>query len=322
MFLDDFIRGRIRWDADRVVGDFVILRSNGMPVYNFCVAVDDVLMNISHVIRGDEHLSNTLRQLLVMEALGARPPIYSHCSLILAPDKSKLSKRNGAASIDDFRQRGILPQAMRNYLLLLGWSSTRNTEVFLSLKDMVDDFLLSGLSKAPCVFSLDKLAWFHRQHMKKQSFEDITERVLEAASEPDVPLFRDFKSLSEEDVTLMRKYCEPSLTATQRQNMSTEEMFATCKRRLAAALTSICIQNDTSKNPFVVTPHSVRQACEEVADYPFESTLQTHDGKTRKSVHVGIVNASSSRGGMITYFISPACMILDVRVVFLQKRNY
>ncbi|CAE7546115.1 unnamed protein product, partial [Symbiodinium microadriaticum] len=90
VFLEDYIRGRVRWDASRVLGDFVILRSNGMPVYNFCVAVDDILMKISHVIRGDEHLSNTLRQLLVMDALGARPPVYSHCSLILAPDKSKL----------------------------------------------------------------------------------------------------------------------------------------------------------------------------------------------------------------------------------------
>ena len=278
MFMDDFIRGRIRWDANRVLGDFVILRSNGMPVYNFCVAIDDVLMKVSHVIRGDEHLSNTLRQLLVMEALGARPPIYSHCSLILAPDKSKLSKRNGAASVDDFRRRGYLPQAMRNYLLLLGWNPLNRT-TYMSAPQMIDNFLLSGLSKAPSVFKLNKLAKFQWYHVRALGFENITERVLEVANSSHPSLFRDFKSLSGEDVALMRRYCEPLLNATQRPSMSPEEMFNKCKKQFAAVLTSICLQNATHKSPLLITNESLWRACAEAAMYPLEETIQTDEGK-------------------------------------------
>lgn len=262
----------MRWDASRVLGDFVILRSNGMPVYNFCVAVDDVLMKISHVIRGDEHLSNTLRQLLVMEALGARPPVYSHCSLILAPDKSKLSKRHGAASVDDFRKHGFLPQAMRNYLALLGWSSVNNTEVYLKMNDLVDDFLMSGLSKAPCVFDRQKLSWFHRTHMKKQGFENITRSVLECAGNATPSVFREFNSLSAEEVEQLKTWCAPLNTDSR---MSPQEMFEECKKKFASTLTSICIQNETKQNPFMVTNETLWHACEEAAAYKLEETVKT-----------------------------------------------
>jgi glutamyl-tRNA synthetase len=120
VYIDDAVRGRVTWDTDSSLGDFIILRSNGVPVYNFCVAVDDCRMKITHVIRAEEHLTNTFRQLLVFEAMNHRPPTYAHCSLILAEDRSKLSKRHGATSVNQFRLDGYLAEAMLNYLASLG----------------------------------------------------------------------------------------------------------------------------------------------------------------------------------------------------------
>lgn len=127
--IQDRIRGEVSWNTD-AVGDFVLVRSNGLPVYNFCVAVDDSLMGITHVLRAEEHLPNTLRQVLVYEALGYPTPEFAHMSLILAPDRSKLSKRHGATSVGDFREQGYLPQAMVNYLSLLGWNDGTEKEVY------------------------------------------------------------------------------------------------------------------------------------------------------------------------------------------------
>ncbi|MED6179488.1 hypothetical protein PIB30_001251, partial [Stylosanthes scabra] len=118
--INDIIRGEVSWNLD-TLGDFVIMRSNGQPVYNFCVTVDDATMAISHVIRAEEHLPNTLRQALIYKALGFPMPNFAHVSLILAPDRSKLSKRHGATSVGQFREMGYLPEAMVNYLALLGW---------------------------------------------------------------------------------------------------------------------------------------------------------------------------------------------------------
>lgn len=127
--INDKIRGEVTWNTD-AVGDFVLVRSNGLPVYNFCVSVDDSLMGITHVLRAEEHLPNTLRQVLVYEALGYPQPEFAHMSLILAPDRSKLSKRHGATSVGDFREQGYLPQAMVNYLSLLGWNDGSEKEIY------------------------------------------------------------------------------------------------------------------------------------------------------------------------------------------------
>jgi glutamyl-tRNA synthetase len=130
VFIDDMVRGRVTWDAEASLGDFIILRSSGMPVYNFCVAVDDASMKITHVIRAEEHLTNTLRQILVLEALGYTPPTYAHCSLILGSDRSKLSKRHGATSCKQFSEQGFLPDAMVNYLAALGWNDGTTKEIY------------------------------------------------------------------------------------------------------------------------------------------------------------------------------------------------
>ena len=162
--IQDAIRGEVSWATD-AVGDFVLVRSNGLPVYNFCVAVDDALMRITHVLRAEEHLPNTLRQVLVYEALGYPQPQFGHVSLILAPDRSKLSKRHGATSVGEFREQGFLPAAMNNFLALLGWNDGTTREIF-SLDELVDAFSLERITKSPAVFDKAKLGWVNGQHLR------------------------------------------------------------------------------------------------------------------------------------------------------------
>lgn len=176
--IDDVVRGTVSWDADSTVGDFILLRSSGVPVYNFCVAVDDAMMGISTVIRAEEHLTNTLRQGLILDALGAPRPRYAHCSLILGEDKQKLSKRHGATSCDQFRLDGFLPDAMINYLALLGWNDGTDNEIF-SREELIEVFDLNRVVKSPSVFDMEKLKWVNSQHIKQMKVENL------------VPLVRD-----------------------------------------------------------------------------------------------------------------------------------
>ena len=162
--IDDMVRGRVGWDTN-TLGDFVILRSNGLPVYNFCVAVDDATMEISHVIRAEEHLPNTLRQALVYQALGFPMPKFAHCSLILAPDRSKLSKRHGATSVGQFKELGYLADAMVNYLALLGWNDGTEKEIYTP-GELSEAFSLERITKSPAIFDLDKLRWMNGQHLR------------------------------------------------------------------------------------------------------------------------------------------------------------
>jgi glutamyl-tRNA synthetase len=174
--IDDAVRGTVGWDADATVGDFILLRSSGMPVYNFCVAVDDALMGITTVIRAEEHLTNTLRQCLILEALKYPAPKYAHCSLILGEDRSKLSKRHGATSVDQFRAQGFLPDAMLNYLALLGWNDGTEQEVF-SRQELIDRFSLNRVVKSPSVFDMAKLRWVNGQHLRALPDENLVPLV-------------------------------------------------------------------------------------------------------------------------------------------------
>ncbi|KAF3777641.1 Glutamate--tRNA ligase [Nymphaea thermarum] len=169
--IDDLIRGEVSWNLN-TLGDFVILRSNGQPVYNFCVTVDDATMHISHVIRAEEHLPNTLRQALIYKALGFSMPHFAHVSLILAPDKSKLSKRHGATSVGQFREMGYLPQAMVNYLALLGWGDGTENE-FFTIDELVSKFSISRVNKSGAVFDSTKLRWMNGQHLRALPSNDL-----------------------------------------------------------------------------------------------------------------------------------------------------
>jgi glutamyl-tRNA synthetase len=174
----DKVRGIVSWETDAaLLGDFVILRSNGMPVYNFCVSVDDAEMQITHVIRAEEHLSNTLRQMLILEALKFKPPTYAHCSLILGSDRSKLSKRHGATSVTQFSQQGFVPEAMLNYLANLGWNDGTNKEIYTP-QELCEAFSLERIVKAAAVFDMDKLRWINAQHLRLRTAEQMRPIVL------------------------------------------------------------------------------------------------------------------------------------------------
>lgn len=162
--IDDLIRGKVGWDTD-TLGDFVILRSNGIPVYNFCVAVDDATMGITHVLRAEEHLPNTLRQALVYDALEFKRPIFGHMSLILAPDRSKLSKRHGATSVGQFKEQGYLQKTMINFLALLGWNDGTEKEIY-EVDELAPLFEIERINKSPAVFDTVKLNWMNGQHIK------------------------------------------------------------------------------------------------------------------------------------------------------------
>ena len=161
---NDIVRGDVSFESV-VVGDFVLLRSGGVPAYNFAVVVDDALMEISHVIRGEDHISNTPRQLLLYEAFGWKPPRFAHVSMVLGPDHSKLSKRHGATSVSEFRETGYLPEALANYLALIGWSPGDNEEV-LPLEELARRFRLEDVGKSAGVFDPEKLAWVNRHYLK------------------------------------------------------------------------------------------------------------------------------------------------------------
>eukprot|EP00591_Stephanopyxis_turris_P005639 CAMPEP_0195506880 /NCGR_PEP_ID=MMETSP0794_2-20130614/425_1 /TAXON_ID=515487 /ORGANISM="Stephanopyxis turris, Strain CCMP 815" /LENGTH=882 /DNA_ID=CAMNT_0040633345 /DNA_START=220 /DNA_END=2868 /DNA_ORIENTATION=- len=176
--IDDAVRGTVAWDAEATVGDFILLRSTGVPVYNFCVAVDDASMGITTVIRAEEHLTNTLRQGLILDAVGAPRPRYAHCSLILGEDKQKLSKRHGATSCNQFRLDGFLPDAMINYLSLLGWNEGGEEEIY-TREELIDAFDVDRIVKSPSVFDMDKLRWVNSQHLKMYAIEEITPLVEE-----------------------------------------------------------------------------------------------------------------------------------------------
>ena len=160
----DLVRGEIRFHTD-IIGDQVILRSDGNPAYNFAVVVDDGLMEITHVVRGEDHISNTPRQLLIYDALGFTPPAFGHVAMVLGPDHTKLSKRHGAVSVDEFREKGYLPEALLNYLALLSWSPGEDQEV-VPLAEMAKRFSLSHVGHSASVFDEEKLAWVNRHYLK------------------------------------------------------------------------------------------------------------------------------------------------------------
>ncbi len=163
---DDLVHGLTSFSGD-VIGDPIIVRSDGNPAYNFAVVIDDHLMGITHVIRGDDHISNTPRQLAVYQALGWPAPAFAHLSTILGPDRTRLSKRHGATSLESFREMGVLPEALRNYLALLGWSPADGKTEILSDAGLIAQFSLDHITKSPAVFDQEKLNWLNRHYMKQ-----------------------------------------------------------------------------------------------------------------------------------------------------------
>ena len=173
--VDDVIRGEVRFE-NRLTDDLVIARGDGTPLYNFAVAVDDAEMGITDVVRGDDHLSNTPKQLLVLEALGFAAPRYAHLPLLHGPDGKKLSKRHGAASVQELRDAGYLPEAVRNYLALLGWGTDDDTTI-LSTDELVERFAIERVGRASAIFDEKKLRWLNGRFMRELDLDRYVEAV-------------------------------------------------------------------------------------------------------------------------------------------------
>jgi nondiscriminating glutamyl-tRNA synthetase len=169
--INDVVKGEVVFKAGSV-GDFALLRSNGMPTYNYACVIDDGLMKITHVLRGDDHLSNTVKQVALYEALGWPVPVFGHVSMILGPDGSKLSKRHGATSVEEFKARGYLPEALVNFLALLGWSHPEGKEI-LTKEELISSFSLERLVKNPAIFNPDKLRWMNSEHIRMKDTKEL-----------------------------------------------------------------------------------------------------------------------------------------------------
>ncbi|MCJ7744980.1 MAG: glutamate--tRNA ligase [Actinobacteria bacterium] len=174
--VNDLLRGEVAVDASEI-DDFVILRSDGTAGFHLAVVVDDTTMEITHVIRGDDHLTNAVRHVLLFNAFGVEPPLFLHHSLLMGPDGAKLSKRHYATAVSDYRERGYLREALVNYLALLSWSPGDDREIF-SLPELAREFSIKGVSASKAIFDLEKLNWLNRQHMKMRSDAELTDLVM------------------------------------------------------------------------------------------------------------------------------------------------
>ena len=222
--VDDLIKGQVTFDNAQL-DDLIILRSNGLPTYNFGAVVDDAVMRITHVIRGDDHLNNTPRQILLYRALGYDPPQFGHLPMILGPDKVKLSKRHGATSVLEYQEAGYLPEALVNYLVRLGWSYG-DQEVF-AVPEMIEKFTLDRINKAPAAFDPEKLLWLNSHYLKHADVKRVADLLvpflrrqglLAAHGQPDQTwLERLVKAFRERSRTLLEMaqhaapYCQDSL---------------------------------------------------------------------------------------------------------------
>jgi glutamyl-tRNA synthetase/nondiscriminating glutamyl-tRNA synthetase len=181
---DDIVRGTVTFRTEQI-GDPVLVRSDGMPAYNYAVVIDDELMKVTHVIRGEDHISNTPRQVLLYEAFGWQPPKFAHLSLVMGPDHTPLSKRHGATSVAEFRQKGYLPEALINYLALIGWSPGDGAEI-LPPAELARRFDLSAVAHSAGIFDEDKLAWVNRHYLKSTDPDTLTEIAIPFLREPGI----------------------------------------------------------------------------------------------------------------------------------------
>jgi len=175
-YVEDLLRGKISFE-NKLIGDFVLLKSDETPTYNFANVIDDTLMKITHVIRGDDHLSNTPRQILIYQALNFQTPQFAHLSMILGKDGTKLSKRHGATSISYYRKKGYLPWAVVNYLALLGWSTSDSQQLF-SKEELIKKFNLERVGKNPAVFDIKKLEWMNGEYIRRMKPEEVASLLI------------------------------------------------------------------------------------------------------------------------------------------------
>jgi nondiscriminating glutamyl-tRNA synthetase len=183
---DDLVRGQVTVPGDQL-GDFIIARAGGMPMYNFACVIDDHLMSISHVVRGDDHVSNTPRQILIYQAFGWTLPQFAHIPMILGPDRQRLSKRHGATSVDQYREEGYLPETLINFLSLLSWSSASGEEI-LSIPQLIEEFDFARISKSAAVFDVEKLNWMNGVYIRNLDVAELSRMLLPFLQKADYPI--------------------------------------------------------------------------------------------------------------------------------------
>ncbi len=206
LVFNDLVKGELKFDTS-LIGDFAIMKSNGTPTYNFAVVVDDMLMKISHVIRGEDHISNTPKQILIYEALGAKVPEFGHLGMILAPDRSKLSKRHGATAVSDFIKQGYLTEALLNFVALLGWAPSDAQEI-KNVDEIAADFRIHEVSSSNSIFEYEKLNWMNGQYIKKMDISKLTDLALPFLSKYDTSKYTREKlekiiEVTREPITLL-----------------------------------------------------------------------------------------------------------------------
>jgi len=182
---EDLIHGRMNFNPNDI-GDFILVRSDGIAAYNFACVIDDHLMRVSHVIRGEDHLSNTPRQIMIYQVFGWEPPVFAHHPLILGPDRTPLSKRHGATAVSQYREDGFLPEALLNYLVLLGWTPPTGEEI-LPLERIVGDFSLQAISKSAPVHNLKKLEWLNSSYIRAEGDEELAGKLVPYLRKAGIP---------------------------------------------------------------------------------------------------------------------------------------
>jgi nondiscriminating glutamyl-tRNA synthetase len=204
IIFNDIVKGELSFDGNNI-GDFVIVRGEEIPTYNFAAVVDDGLMEITHIIRGDDHVSNTPKQILIYQALGFSLPKFVHIPMILGPDRTRLSKRHGATSIDYYRYSGYLPEVIINFLSLLSWSSVSGEEI-LSIKQLIKEFDFKRISKAAAIFDIEKLNWMNGYYIRQLDVDRLTEYALPYLKQANYPI-GDFES-TKRIISLLQNYLD------------------------------------------------------------------------------------------------------------------
>ncbi len=205
--VNDHIKGTITFNSQHIGGDFIIVRSDGVPIYNYIVIIDDALMKITHVIRGEDHLPNTPKQVLVAKALGLPLPEYAHMPLLLGPDRAKLSKRHGITSVAVYRDEGYLPEALMNFLGILGWATESGEEV-LSPDELIQQFELSNLAKSSALFDFQKLRWMNAIYIRDYPLDAITDLFIPYIEKAGYSLEQVDRKWFESVIDLVRGNCE------------------------------------------------------------------------------------------------------------------
>ncbi len=282
----DLIRGEVRF-PNAVADDFVIARDDGSVLYNFAVAVDDLDMGITDVIRGDDHLSNTPKQLLVIEALGESPPRYAHLPLLHGPDGRKLSKRHGAASVQELRGQGYLPAAVRNYLALLGWGTSDDTTI-MSTAELVERFDVRDVGRASAIFDEQKLRWLNGRFMRELPLDEYTEAVARhLGREPDAELRAACEIVREKAQTLNEVW--PLIGFLLEEPETDERAFKKVMKGDALALLEDAAEALQQADPFEPEPI-------EAALAPVLKRHGVKPGKLYQPIRVAISGGSVSPG--------------------------